>query len=145
MKLISLHAELFYEAHGDRPYPITFLLALTGQKPFRLCISGSGDTLVIEHAPLPPPHEWEEGRIMHEDVIMLMSPRLHVFTVDRIEAITRENDQIGLSLVAVNEPAFHIWVDGDEFFWGNDQALQWHWSNSDVAPRLGGRISVSGS
>lgn len=144
MKLISLYAELFSGVHGEPPTPICFMLAFTEHEPIRLRISGRGDTLIIEHEPLQPAHEWENGRTLHQNVIMLLSPRLHNLTVDRIEAINRGNDQIGLTLVAPDEPAFHIWVDGDEFFWGNDQSLRWHWSCAVDLPILRGQISITG-
>jgi hypothetical protein len=64
--------------------------------------------------------------------------------VDRIEALCQSGDQVGLTLVSPQWPAFHLWVDRDEFFWGNDQSLSWHWNYNDAAPRLAGQIMVTG-
>jgi hypothetical protein len=143
LKLIAIHAELFFASGDDKALPLSFRLTLSDHGPLRLTGGNSGDTLVVDEEALPTPFRWEDERTEIRDVIALLSSHLQNMEVDRIDALRMDDRQVGLSLVSREVPTFHFWVDGDEFFWGNDLQLAWHWQVHHQTPLRGGPITLT--
>jgi hypothetical protein len=50
--------------------------------------------------------------------------------------------RVGVQLVLANGGAFHIWVDGDELYWGRAGALAGHDWPDGSPPEVGEKLQV---
>ena len=135
MRLVSVDAELFVPKGSMRAQPIRFRLSFSDGRSLRLSGDGTGETLRVDAEPLEPTVDMGRyGETFYQDVICLLSPYLMDTPVERLTMLELAGVQVGFSLVPTAGQAFHIWVDGDEFYWGNDSALAEHPWRNGAAP-----------
>ncbi|MGL4319372.1 MAG: hypothetical protein ACRCS3_00765 [Paracoccaceae bacterium] len=133
----ALEAELHFGQGENRATPVRFRLALSNGQNVTLSISSAGDQIVLDQRPLIAADMAEYGTVVLQDVVNLVAPRLVDAAVQSITLLQNKDRQIGISINTYHD-AFHLWVDGDEWHWGNDLDLQkHHWLNGKPAVASG--------
>jgi hypothetical protein len=133
----ALQAELHFGRGENRPTPVRFRLSLSNGQNVTLSISGAGDQIVLDQRPLIAVEMAEYGTVVLQDIVTLVAPRLVDAAVQSITLLQNDDRQVGISISTLHN-TFHLWVDGDEWQWGNDLDLQsHHWRNGRPAVASG--------
>lgn len=82
----------------------------------------------------------EFGAIDIGDVTQALGAHLRGADVINIRALVSNGSHVGVQLGLAVGDAFHIWVDGDELYWGDGRALLGHDWPYCVGPTLGEKI-----
>ena len=143
MKIIAVKAELHIfsgEVNWARPLRLQICLADGGA--FRLRIAGDGGGLVVERLPLEPPLDMGEyGRTGIFDFTDRLGPATTLEAIGEPLAIrNRAGLLIGLALPRTGGERFCIWVNGDEFRWGPEDALKEDYWPGGRPPALSGSL-----
>lgn len=120
---VAITAELhLFDGDIRWEQPIRLGLAL-GDHEFLRLSSYRGDLIVLDHEPLQALEMDELGQIVVRDVTDRLFPSA-AFEVDELRIIRNAaRMSIGLALLRTGFPAFCIWVNDDEFAWGDAAAL----------------------
>lgn len=124
MKLLAITAELHvFEGVTNWEQPLRLGIALEGREFIRIC-EQRGDSIPLDAQPLQAADLGEGGRVEVRDLTERLDPSLRGDDIAAVRAIEEaERRTIGLALIRRNARAFCIWVNDDEFHWGDESAL----------------------
>jgi hypothetical protein len=125
LRLVGLEAELHTGKGENQLRPVRFRLGFEGAVNITLSINGAGDELILDDRSLTQFDMAEFGRTIVQDVVCLIAPRLQQADISGVIELRAFGRRAGLTL-STEIGAFHIWVDSDEWFWGNDLDLKQH-------------------
>jgi hypothetical protein len=125
LRLVGIDAELHIGQSERQRHPVRFRLVFQSSPNLTLSISGSGDGLVLDDRLLFAVDMAEYGKTIVQDVVRLIAPRMCNASISSVTELRAYGKRAGLTLSAETS-VFHIWVDSDEWFWGNDLDLQQH-------------------
>ncbi len=98
--------------------------------------------MLVDSLSLDEPFDMGEyGGVIVEDARPLFA-RLLSAEVKGIYALQLEQHQVGVRLLLDDCDAFHFWVEDDELFWGDKDALAAHDWRYGIIPTSGERVQV---
>lgn len=125
VRLLSIAAEI--HVYGGIAYwrqPLRLGLAFSDGGFLRIR-EQRGDSIGFDNLPLEAADLGEGGRVEVHDVTDRLDPSLRGAGILALRAIEEvENRTLGLAVLRRDAPAFCIWTDDDEFYWGGEAALQ---------------------
>lgn len=128
------------QVHGK---PLRLLLRFDEGRALRLQVAGDGERMIVDDGSLDEPFDMgEAGQVDIADVTRSLFPALSGIEVTDVEALAWKGRRVGVRLNVVGSGSFHFWVDGDEFYWGDEAALVRHEWLDGQAPRASERIQV---
>jgi hypothetical protein len=124
LRLLAVTAELHvFAGVTNWDQPLRLGIALEGRAFLRVC-EQRGDSIGFDDRPLEPADLGEGGRVEVHDLTERLGPNLRGVEIASVRAIEQAEGSItGLALIRADGPAFCIWVNDDEFRWGDAAAL----------------------
>jgi hypothetical protein len=144
MRLEAITAELHvFDGVINWRQPLKLGLSIRERKLLRLGSRG-GDTLTLDHEPLMEMDMEEFGQVVVRDITDRLGASLRDSETGEARLIRlARGEPIGLALPRPDGSAFCIWVNDDEFYWGDEVAL----GSEDFAacdpPAIGGELDWS--
>jgi hypothetical protein len=123
IRLLSILGEIHVHAgirYWDRPLRLG--LAFAGRGFLRIR-EQRGAGISFDGEPLRAAGLGEGGRIEMHDVTDRLDPSLRGAPLTAIRAIEEAERVLGLALERPGRALFCIWVDDDEFHWGDEQKM----------------------
>lgn len=113
--------------HGNAAnwkHPLRLGLAFSG-RPYLRLRERRGDAVAFDTQPLAREDFADGSRVEVHDLTDVLAPELRGAAVQSLAEITDgQGSVIGLALLRGGEPPFCIWVEDDEFTWGDEAALE---------------------
>jgi hypothetical protein len=125
VKLLAILAELHrFEGVANYDQPLRLGLDIEGRPFLRLCEQW-GDGIRVDNQRLEPADFGEGGSVEVADVTAHIDPRLAGAELRAARLVeNREGHTMGLVLQRPDAPDFYIWIQDDEFHWGEEPALK---------------------
>lgn len=143
MKLEAITANLHVVKGRTTGAPLRLLLTFDDGRRLRLGSASDGATMVIDHLPLDPPSRTTGfGEVTVADFAGLIGYAVVGAGIAEVRALSYGAAPIGVRLGIEGGAALHIWVDGDELWWGDDAVFAAHIWPDDKAPAVGERIAM---
>jgi hypothetical protein len=141
MRLNSVGANRHIFGDQVNGKPLRLLLRFDGGRALRL--AGDGEGMIADDGPLDEPFEMgESGQVDVADVTETLFPTLRGVEVSGVEALILKGRRVGARLNVIGAEPFHVWVDGDELYWGDEATLVIHEWLDGIAPTASERIEV---
>jgi hypothetical protein len=127
MRLLSICANRHvYKARANGK-PLRLLMTFDNRETIRLSVAANGSGIVVDDLPLDEPFGMGgDGSIVLKDVTNELFPDLLDADVKTVRALRLGGEQVGVRICLRNEEAYDFWVDGDELFWGDRDAIATH-------------------
>jgi hypothetical protein len=124
LKLRAITAEIHvFEGAIDWAHPLRLRVSIHGRDSIRIC-EQRGDGISFDGRPLEPADLGEGGLVEVHDITDRLDPALRGSEIEAVRIIHDEEGRlVGLALARPDRDAFCIWVDDDEFRWGDEGAL----------------------
>ena len=132
MRICAVMADMHLFEGRLNPHPVRLRLEFSDGSGLRLRIAGDGATLMLDGLPLEGPIDLgESGRVETRDVTAALESSLAAAEIGQPLLLEAGNARtVGLVLPRAGNTSFCIWIEDDEFFWGDDHALEAHvWSS----------------
>jgi hypothetical protein len=143
MKLTSTTANRHVFQGIGNGKPLRLCLSFENGQSIRLGVAGDGGRMLVDNLPLDEPFDMgEAGSIDVEDMTHSLDTRLQDGEVYEARALELDGQRVGVRLMLAGRDAFNFWVDGDELFWGDGDALAAHNWLAGLVPALAGPVQV---
>ena len=141
LRLVAITAELHeYEGRINWQQPVRLGVEISGLGFIRIC-EQRGDCVRFDREPLEAADLGEGGRIEVRDITERIDPSLRGAAVGEPRLIhDGRGSPIGLAVPRVGGGTFCLWVNDDEFYWGDEDALEAEDFPEDVRPTIGGEL-----
>lgn len=124
LRLTAIHANRHIFEGQPSGEPIRLLLRFTDSGSLRIGVAADGFRAMIDRLPLDPPFDMAEyGQVDVADVTDLFGAHMRGAEVRSLHALTLDGQEIGVRMGFDASVALNIWVDGDELYWGDAEAL----------------------
>ena len=124
MHLLAITAELHVfegEVHWDQPFRLG--ISISGG-PFIRMWQQRGDSVQFDDHPLQPEDFGEAGRVEVHDITDRLDPSLRNERIGNARTIhAGDTNPIGLALLRSGRKIFCLWINNDEYCWGDEAAL----------------------
>jgi hypothetical protein len=127
MKIAAVLAELhIFSDEVNWRHPLRLQIRFEDGTTLRLRISGNGEELLLDRLLLEPPMDMAEaGRTDSLDFTDRLDPALKHQALGEPLAIHNQRGMlVGLALPQSDGERFCVWINGDEFRWGPEAALE---------------------
>jgi len=139
--LLAITAELHvFDGATNWAQPLRLGVSIAGRDFIRIC-ERRGDSIHFDSQPLEEANLGEGGRVEIYDITARVSPALRNREIGAPRVIHDGGGRpIGLALPFVRGGAFCLWVNDDEFYWGDEAALRSAAFTEGVRPVIGRRL-----
>lgn len=104
-----------------------FQLVFEDAPPLRLRGASDGWTMIVDALPLDAPATLGEiGEVAIHDMTDRLADAPSGAEVHALRPLRLGGGQVGLQLVLAGDRSFNFWVDDDELYWGDADALARH-------------------
>ncbi|HEX6374558.1 MAG TPA: hypothetical protein VFZ91_02450 [Allosphingosinicella sp.] len=141
IRLLAVRAELHvFAGIVYWRQPLRLGLVLQGRAFVRIR-EQRGDSIGFDARPLEGADLGEGGCVQVHDVTDRLDPRLRGAAIETLRTIgDGEGRTLGLALIRPGDHPFCIWVDDDEFYWGEEPILMAALLRKGVRARIGREI-----
>ena len=141
LRLVAITAELHeYEGRINWKQPVRLGVEISGLGFIRIC-EQRGDCVRFDRDPLEAADLGEGGSIEVRDITDHVDPSLRGAEVAEPRLIhDGRGSPIGLALPRRRGGTLCLWVNDDEFYWGDEDALEAAQFPEDVCPTIGGEL-----
>ena len=123
--------------------PLRLLLTFDDGQRLRLGFAGDGFRMVVDSLPLDEQFDMERyGSVVVEDVTHSLFAGMQGTEVKDVRALQLQGERVGVRLLLGSGGGFNFWVDGDELFWGDEDALAAHNWLDGLVPTAGEPVQV---
>ena len=143
MKLASVIANIHVFEGTRKGKPLRLLLTFENGQTIRLGVAGDGYRMLVDDQLLDEPFDMGDvGSVAVADMTHLFDARLQSAELREARELELDGQCVGVEFPLAGGTTFHFWVDGDELFWGDEEALAAHHWLDGLVPTPAGPVHV---